>query len=236
MVMIVMIKYLLKFVSCDKYAQDFIDGNLHMCAAEYYHNEELEKGQTDIMEGACSSNSLMYKNADYPIFCMYYINENEIKSSKIYINKQMIKDFPVNKGFTVIVPYKPFVNLLDSLKDVDGFSWWAGKVTYGFISLDYQKRIVSENLIDNLFIKRPLPQYIYQNEYRIVIGQHLHPNLKTEIVNGQKINVLDSYGEKEYFHVFPQLFEIATKVNISELTLENDYYVLNEKRVQKDGG
>ena len=69
------IKYVIKFVSTEKYADRLLDGNLFMHSARYYHLLEQENGigQGDLREGWIFPEIMMYKNIDHPVFCLYTV-------------------------------------------------------------------------------------------------------------------------------------------------------------------
>ena len=102
-----MIRYLVKFVAKEAYADDLLDGNLFMHCGKYYHDLERRYGvgQGDIREGSIFANEAIYKNIYYPIYCMYKIKDEDIADGHVVIDRRVIKDFDCQNGFIVIIPF-----------------------------------------------------------------------------------------------------------------------------------
>ena len=188
-----MIKYLAKLVSKKQHAEDILNGKLYMNAAAYYH--KLEKGQGDEIEGVISHNIMMFKNLDRPIFCMYCLEDDDIKDNSTLIDEKMILDFKCGNGYIVLIEYESFKNKISQLDTCD-FQLIGGKVSYGWIDNNLSIDLFINDGMQNLFIKQP--GFAYQKEFRIAVAEPLPEKLKKIFVNGQEHSQLMGYDAKQY--------------------------------------
>ncbi len=148
-----MIRYLIKFVSEYKYAQDLQSGKLFMHPASYYHY--LELGQGDLREGAISHYNRIYKNSQFPIYCLYSVYDTDINDDgMIAVSESCINDFKCSNGYAVILDFKKFQSELHNL-DTKGHSLCGDVVKYHIIQLEETKKFLLDDTVDNFFIKHP---------------------------------------------------------------------------------
>ncbi|MGW8115181.1 hypothetical protein ACVS9P_08420 [Caproicibacterium sp. NSD3] len=142
-----------------------------------------------------------------------------IQAEKILLNKDSIKIFYETDGYIVMLPYEQFIERLSTC-DTNGYKLTHGRVQYGSISLSLTKKLVDEAGIKQLFIKNE--KYSIQNEYRIVIREHLNRILESKIFDGKCVQV-----EKGFEHKIQKgLADIAKLYCFSELTCDNKFYYL----------
>lgn len=124
-----MCKYLIKFTSKKKYANDLLNGKLYMHSARDYHKLEIEKGagQGDLAEGAFFNNAQIYRFNDYPLFCMYSVETDDIIDKTISIPYRLVNDFECEKGYLILIDYNCFIEDIKSC-NTNGFSLYAGRV------------------------------------------------------------------------------------------------------------
>ena len=170
------IQYLIKFVSKYEYAEDLIKGKLFMRPARYFHH--LERGQGDNMEASVASGLGLYKNMDFPLYCIY-ANYN-VYNNKIVIPNKLITDFKCENGYAVIIKFSDFSEAL-SRCDTKGYDAVGGLVRYTskpFVNIDY---FLNDKDCTNLFYKDPY--FSYQQEFRFVIYKKLDNNIEYVIFN-----------------------------------------------------
>lgn len=193
-------KYLIKFVSNKKYADTFLNGILYMNAAGYYHN--IERGRGDIKEASVMSrpfdipnpyfNVSMFKCAEYPIFCMYAVFEDDIEYNTIKnINRKCIDDFSTGLGYAVVITYDNMLSVISSCK-INGADIVYKSVEYRDLTDDDEYKFITTTTIDNLFVKNPYFQY--QNEFRIVVCE----KVKTDIEWNDKDGATRTYLPAQY--------------------------------------
>jgi hypothetical protein len=221
-----MIKYLLKITAKKKYAEDLIAGKLYMNCAEYYqHMQNGIKGQADPMEAAVSSTSMMFINPLCPIYCMYQVEDSEVKLGKISVSKCAIEEFCAANGYIVLIPYDSFVERLNTC-DTNGHGLYYGSVRYGSIDLSLTKKLFHESGIKQLFIKGK--NFSIQKEYRIVVCEQLSHKLVNEEIDGKSVPVEKGFDHKIY--EIPQGFtDVMQLYNVSQLECDDEYYYLPEK-------
>lgn len=212
------IRYLIKFVAQEKYANDLCDGNLFMHPAGYYHMLD-KQGQGDIGEAALSSNTGIYRGCEIPIYCMTAVYSDNIKHDNILIKRRMIEDFNCKDGFAVLIEYKPFLSRLKTL-EIDGKHVRNGLVQYCNIPLEQTKKWLLDISLDHLFIKRPF--FSYQQEYRIVVLDKLQPKTTPKFYDGRYMNFL-SYDVYCIYSINGGLSDISKIYEISSLRTEGDY-------------
>lgn len=203
-----MIKYLIKFVSCEEHAQMLIDGEMFMRPASYYHH--LETGQGDPSEAGVLDGIGIYMNSNIPIFCMYCVFDNDIIDGKILISKRVIEDFKCEDGFLVLLEYEEFEKRLLTVK-TNGYQLDAGRVGYAYKKFDGLADMLNDKSGKSLFIKNPY--FSYQKEFRIVIAKSV------DMVNNQ-------LAESVIYEFETTLGDITKKIKISELEHDDkNYYI-----------
>ena len=179
-----MIRYLVKFVNKESYADDLLSGKLFMHCGKYYHNLEKKNGigQGDIREGSLFPNTAVYKGIYFPIYCMYMIKDEDIHSEKVVIDKKILKDFGSNTGYMVIVSYDDFVQVLPTV-DTGGYRMDGFEVQYGIPSNDVVKKMMCDNDYLNLKVKNPY--FEYQKEYRLLIYKSMYQAESSDSIKGE---------------------------------------------------
>ena len=168
-----MIKYLIKFVSKEKYADDLLDGKLFMHCVDYYHDLENKygPGQGDLREGSLFPNTLIYKRIYYPIYCTYMVKDEDIIDGQVIIDKRVIQDFDCQQGYMVLIPFELFQQVLPTA-DTGGAAMDGMEVWYGIPNQDgTDKMFKCENAL-NLMVKNPY--FRYQKEFRLVVYKNLY--------------------------------------------------------------
>ena len=168
-----MIKYLIKFASKEKYADDLLSGKLFMHCAKYYHKIEKEDGpgQGDLREGTIFPNVALYQNIYFPIYCTYMIKEEDTVDGQVIIDKRVIQDFGCQQGYMVIIPFDQLEQVL-STADTGGYEMNGAEVWYGIPTQDdIDKMFKSTNAL-NLKVKNPY--FRYQREYRLIVYKNLY--------------------------------------------------------------
>lgn len=168
-----MIKYLIKFVSKEKYADDLLRGKLFMHCSKYYHDLEKKHGpgQGDIREGSIFPNAAIYKNIYLPIYCMYMIKDEDIIDGQVIIDKRVIQDFGCQQGYMVIMPFDQLGQVLPTA-DTGGYQMDGAEVWYGTLSQDNLCTIFNSKKAINLRVKNPY--FHYQKEYRLIVYKNLY--------------------------------------------------------------
>lgn len=214
-----MIRYLVKFVAKEAYADDLLNGKLYMHCAKYYH--DLEKkygpGQGDIREGAIFPNVAIYRGIYYPIYCMYMIKDEDIIDSQVEIAKKVIDDFNCQNGFMVLIPFAPFERVLQTA-DTGGFRLCGTEVWYGYPTNDDIEKLFNSNNALSLKIKNP--HFHYQREYRLIVYKDLYEDGFTKSLKEEKPFIC---------HLREPIADIAKKIPISNLEKTDTGYVLNFK-------
>lgn len=220
-----MIKYLVKLVSNEKYADDLLQGSLFMNAAGYFHY--LEKGQGDECEAGISSEVKIYKGSRFPIYCMYIIEEGDIfNKNTLIINQECINKLQCQNGWAVVIPYHKFEYLLETYQlETNGYALYWGKVDYRRKTFSDTKRYLSGNGIDNVFIKNP--DYSYQKEFRIVLPQNCKIEPFKEYIDGDYVEVLSEKSYKPVICRFKnELCHIAEKYSLNGIKMDGKYAYL----------
>lgn len=181
-------RYFIKFVSKEEYADSLLSGQLYMNAAAYYWG--LEIGQGDPREASISSSHQMYMNADRPIYCMYYTDNDDIAEGRLFLNKRCIKDFKCQDGWIVLIKDKEFINRILTATDFNGVHVDLGLVDYRRLSFEETKGFLSHGkTLNNLFIKSP--SFSHQKEYRIATADHLEMNTHSINLDGMSVEIKD---------------------------------------------
>ena len=157
-----MIKYLVKFVAKESYADDLLNGKLFMHCAKYYHDLEKKNGpgQGDIREGSIIPNVAVYRNIYFPIFCMYMIKDEDIRDGQVIIDKRVIQDFEYFKR--VLLP----------TVDTGGYQIVGDEVMYGVPQKEVIDSMFTNKDALNLLVKNPF--FRYQREYRLIVFKNLY--------------------------------------------------------------
>lgn len=175
------IKYLLKFVDNEEYAKDLVNGKLFMRPIGYYHNNELNNGQSDIFEGAPFHEVRIYKNKERPVYCMTAVYEDEVDGNVIAVDSKMIEQFECQRGFAVVLDYNKFCLLIKNI-ECAGHAIRAGIINYGSPTLELGGELLIDTTEQSAFIKHSM--YKYQSEYRILIAENVKDDHIIHIVQG----------------------------------------------------
>ena len=212
-----MIKYLIKFVSKEQYAEDLLDGKLFMYPAGHYHT--LKQGRGDIREGALHGSARIYKNIDYPIFCLTYVSESSIVEGNIRISKNIIEDFDCQNGYLVLIDFSEFSTAIKAC-DTEGYTLCGKPVSYGNITIENTKDLLLSEDPLNLFIKHPY--FKHQNEYRFVICRGYPPTPKEKsFVENEPY-----YGYDPVIYKIPSIRNIGYKYAIDDLCDDGDNLII----------
>ena len=210
-----MIKYLVKFVSKESYANDLLNGKLFMHCAKYYH--ELEKkygpGQGDVREGLLFPNAAIYRNIHYPIYCLYMIKDKDIIDGLVTIDKRVLKDFNCQHGFMVFIPFDSLDDILENA-DTDGYAMDGSEVWYGVPSPEESMMIINDERALNLIVKNP--SFRYQREYRFIVFKNIYQD-DSSIPEERTFTV----------HLAKPLTGLAKKIPISSLKETETGYLLD---------
>ena len=206
------ISFVIKFVSTEEYADNLLNGKLFMHSARYYHLLEQERGagQGDIREGWIFPEIMMYKNIDYPIYCLYAVSAEEIKESQIKIPQKVISDFHCENGYLVLIDFNQFEVALAHC-DTHGYELCGGLVTYGIPSRELSAKLVLPENTDNLLIKHPAFQH--QQEYRLIVYQKISNEKCPEITT-------------EY-NLAHDIRSFSSKIAIRDLNFDKNYYYID---------
>ncbi len=203
-----MIKYLIKFVSCEEYAQKLINGEMFMRPASYYH--KLGVGQGDPSEAGVLDGLAMYMNLNLPIYCLYCVYDDDILGGNIIISKRIIEDFKCEDGFLVLLEYEEFEKRLSTVK-TNGYQLDAGRVGYAYKKFDGLVDMLNDKSGKSLFIKNPY--FSYQKEFRIVIAK--------------QVDIIDNHPSDSVTYSFEtSLKDLAKMIKISDLVFDGDNYIL----------
>lgn len=207
-------KYIIKFVSKKVYAEELVNGELYMRPARYYHN--IEQGRGDIAEAAVFPGICSYYQMDYPIYCFYSVFPDDIQNNQILIPNKCINDFECLNGYCVLIDFDEFEKYIFSEdkaintdKQVE-----IGVVRYGNPDKGLIERVMKNETIEHLFLKRPF--FRYQREFRIAIWEYVSKDI----------------DYKEYFFK-TNLKSISELLNISDLEHDNEYYCINLEVIEE---
>ena len=197
--------YLIKFVSEEDHADQFIKGALFSRPAIYYHDQEkkLQPAQRDEQEAIVFANLMLYKNYDRPVFCMYMVPEEDVDTSTIRFPARLPKEF--NAKYAVIVEFEAFIERLSHIKD-NQYAVLAGPVKYGVPTYELSAQLLLDGKPNNLLIKPS--SYRYQNEYRVIVCEKVAEDFKI-------------------YHLSESLQGVAKKVKIEDLESIDGYYTTN---------
>lgn len=162
--------YLIKFQGENlNYAKSLMDdGELHMCSAQYYIDEELIsgiRGQGDKYENEILD--FIRVDMECPMYCMYAVRKEQCKDNEIWIDKRVINDFCSSGGYITICKTSSFIERFNSVYS-KGFD--AGLITYGNRSVAFDIKLLKEQRSGHFFKKQDLN---YQQEFRIVLDEKL---------------------------------------------------------------
>lgn len=180
-----MIRFLVKFVSKEAYANDLLNGKLFMHCARYYHDIEKKygPGQGDLREGSLFPNVAIYKNIYFPIYCMYMIKDEDIIDGNVIFDKRIIQDFNCAQGFLVVIPFGYFERVLPTA-DTGGFAMDGSEVRYGIPNKALVEAMITSEDASNLFIKHPF--FMYQREYRLVVFKDIYKGCPPKSLQEEK--------------------------------------------------
>ncbi len=165
------IPYLVKFQGENpQYAKNLIDmGELHMCSAQYYIDEELVsgvRGQGDKYENEVMG--FIHIDMGCPIYCMYAVYECQCDDEFIWVDKKIIEDFCPSGGYITVCETLPFIRQFNRIY-TKGYD--AGLVTYGNRNVSFDMQLLGKRQTGHFF-KRP--DLKYQQEFRIVLDEKLN--------------------------------------------------------------
>lgn len=210
-------RYLLKYVACEAFADDLLSGKLYMNAAAYYWRKEKDKG--DIREATISDTHQIYMNASSPIYCLYYVDDNDISDDCIRLKQRCIEELSCQVGWVVVINYEKFLERIP-LIDFNGFYAKYGRVNYRQLNKsDMNYFLTQENSLNNLFYKHP--KFSYQNEFRIACADRLEQNVHRGVLlpDGMVVDEIDK--EKPYnakiYHMNSDIYDIACKYYIPSI-------------------
>lgn len=184
------IPYLIKFQGSNQnFATALLKkGELHMCSAQYYINQELKSGIRG--QGDRNENNIfgfIGVDMDCPIYCMYAVYESQCANNSILIDKKIIQDFCLKGGYVTICETKPFIQQFNyEYKS----SFDIGLVTYGNRTTEFDMKLLEKRASGHFFKDVDL---MYQQEFRIVLNEKLRmielPEKERTLVakNGEKI-------------------------------------------------
>lgn len=216
-----MIKYLIKFVSKQKYATDLLDGKLFMHCARYYHmlEDKYGPGQGDLREASIIPGIAMYKNINLPIFCLYAVDSDDVSAGRAVIDKRIIEDFGCEESFLVLIEYKAFAAALHHC-ETNGYQLEAGLVSYGTPTEELTVKLFEPDEIGNLFIKHPY--FRYQKEYRVVVCKTIDEKMKRCNIDGQEMSVIAPEDMTASYRIPGGLRGFAVCYDISKLEQAED--------------
>ena len=217
--------YLLKFVSKEEHANDFLNGELFTYPAGYYRY--LERGRGDNKEGLVIGSSLYrthppaFQNTSYSIFCMYAVCRDDVDSNGVIknIDERCIKDFKAQNGYVIAIKCADMTAVINSC-DTQGYNMESRMIEYRDITFDDTWEWTRTGSVDNLFIKCPC--FAYQNEFRTVICKNNRYDFAKNEFGGIKL----VYQPQKYRFSF-DIKEKAKKYPICNMYVgENNKYSL----------
>ena len=213
------VRYLVKFVKEEAWADDLLNGCLFMNAAGFYASKE--KGQGDDREGAIA-NTGVFRNIDRPIYCMYSVYLSDVIDDGFDVPMQVIEDFGCSDGFAVVLRFDEFDKALRTL-ETDGYGLKAGLVSYGCVLKKDAPALFGMGQNIPLFIKRP--EYQHQKEYRIVVGKSLTRRTHMRDLDGEMVPFIDEEQPFEAIRYrFPSdLRAFAKKVPMRSIELRDGF-------------
>lgn len=226
------LRYFIKFVSCEAYANDLMDGKLFMNAAGYFWN--LEAGRGDVREAAISDGSAMYMNADKPIYCMYVVADADVVDGSIMIEGRLIDEFCNHDGWLVVIDAQDFLAAIRPLER-DGTIEGKGPVMYRSLHACDREWFFQTRSPMNLFVKHP--RFAYQREYRLLGRRGLERNLVEWTIDGDVVQMQDP--RQPFASVVYQLPEtidsFAYKLSTGDLIATEDGYCFSIGRLKVRG-
>jgi len=226
------IKFLIKFIPEETYVDSLIDnGELFMRPLGYY--AELEKQSNDKTRGDRREELLLdciRVCANYPIYCMYSVFNDDVIPEGILINKRAIQEFfPDGTGHFAIINYEDFISNLNS-EYFDGHAAMADLVNYGSVVWKVQQQLLTTDPQRAAFIKGS--NYSYQQEFRLIVSKKLSM-IKDEIAieDYKKIHGVnfphDFQKYSDYAARVGNLQSYAKKYSIKDLfEYDYEYFIL----------
>ena len=174
---------LLKFTSCQEFQQDFLDGKLFFNTADFFAQCDVD-GKMMIVVRDYTNNPENYKPGTIENFSR---GENRCRkiislyTAYVNVSKEIISPFPAKMGeefgeygVLVLDRKKFFERVCNALRQQSEIS----KAQLGFV--DYMKSEDVHGFIEwNPFLK--MPQYEYQNEFRISFINDTQEPLKLDL-------------------------------------------------------
>lgn len=211
------IKYLLKFTSEYDYAKTLLDGKLFMNQSSYYHN--LEEGQGDIKEGSFSNKSMAYIGTSHPIYCLYAAYEDQLVDNCIIVPEKLATDFQAK--YVTVIKFDEFMQMLKNNELRTKYTLTIGEVNYRYLSIeDSQEMLLGEK--NSLLYK--VPNFKYQQEFRIIVHENLEPIKKPGIFYGEKVEFLIGYEHKIY-SLKRDLHGIAKIIKLDECNADGNIII-----------
>lgn len=214
------VRYLVKFVKEEAWADELLDGCLFMNAAGFYASKEKEQG--DDREGAIA-NTGIFRNTDRAIYCMYSVYLSDVIDDGFDVPMRVVEDFGCSDGFAVVLRFDEFDKALRTL-GTDDYGLEAGLVSYGRVPEKDAPALLAMDQNIPLFIKRP--EYQHQKEYRIVVGKSLTRRTPARELDGEMVPFIDEEQPFEAIRYrFPSdLRAFAKKVPMRSIELRDDFY------------
>lgn len=217
------IKYLIKFVSKRDYAESLLDGNLFMHTAHYYH--ELEKkygpGQGDLREGNVIPGIAIYKNTDFPIFCLYAVTK--VQNGLIRVNQEIIRDFKCESGFAVVMDYNDFDMCIPQI-DTGGYAVRAAPVRYGTPTEELIAKFFTDQNAETLFVKHPY--FKKQQEFRIVVFKSIPRVFIRDTATGKETTEPDTSKMSITYSIPGGLRHCSELFELSKITVSDGFYLI----------
>lgn len=185
------IKYLLKFTSKYRYAQDLMAGKLFMNQAAYFHS--IEKGRGDVREATFSNTSMAYIHANRPIYCFYMAYNYQIADNNIAVDNEIFEDF--RPKYVVVVDYNAYIERLKNKDLKTNYAISFGAVNYKVLTItDSEKILLGKK--SALFYKHPY--FSYQQEFRLMVYENLDCITQKKALTGGIVDVIDKYNKSYY--------------------------------------
>lgn len=219
------IKYLIKFTSKQKFAQDLVDGIIFTNAVDYYallHKRTNKLGMGDMKDGAISHTKQIQKNSDFLVFCTYSVYEKDIEDGTIKIPNKIMEDFECQNGYAVVIDFEKFIQDLPLL-DTGGFNLRHKPITYRSLTFQDTRQMLTSKNNEHLFIKNP--DLKHQQEYRILIEKHATKIIQEEMIDNQQCSVLIGY-KGEPFSLHKSIDSYTKKIHLQNIKINSNYFYL----------
>lgn len=229
------IKYLIKFVEKEEYADGMMQGVLYMNSIDYFRCGD--KGQCngiyDLVEAFLSIG--MAGGVNYPCFCMYAAYEDECDDRGIRINSMFLKKLGARFKWCVVIEASKFESLITdkNCPKVEECTYLsASSFDYGLITYKDINQMDEVERIDRFFsgdfrhLFQKQHKFQYQQEYRIVVFKSCKKSLRNEYIERtEEDGVCVEKYEARKFNM-PSMHGIAVKIKLEEKLFSNeDFYV-----------